>query len=80
MEVLQEAARQCSDDLLPRVRVPTLVIAGGKDRFVPLPTMRDLAFSIPGADWVVLPEASHALPAEYPHEIAKHLLQFTARC
>lgn len=76
MELLQEAARHCSDDVLPRIRVPTLVIAGGMDRFVPLPTMRKVAFSIPGAQWVVLPEASHALPAEYPHEIAKHLLRF----
>jgi pimeloyl-ACP methyl ester carboxylesterase len=76
MELLQEAARHCSDDVLPRIRVPTLVIAGGKDRFVPLPTMRRVAFSIPGAQWVVLPEASHALPAEYPHEIAKHVLRF----
>jgi 3-oxoadipate enol-lactonase len=76
MELLQEGARHCSDDVLPRIRVPTLVIAGGMDRFVPLPTMRKVAFSIPGAQWVVLPEASHALPAEYPHEIAKHLLRF----
>jgi 3-oxoadipate enol-lactonase len=76
MELLQEAARHCSDDVLPRIRVPTLVIAGGMDRFVPLQTMRKVAFAIPGAQWVVLPEASHALPAEYPHEIAKHLLRF----
>lgn len=76
VEMLSEAARHCAADVLPRVRVPTLVIAGGQDRFVPLATMREVAFSIPGAQWVVIPDASHALPAEYPDEIAHHLLRF----
>lgn len=76
MEMLQEAARHCANDVLPRVRVPTLVVAGGQDRFVPITTMRRVAYAIPRAQWVVIPEASHALPAEYPDEIATHLLRF----
>jgi len=76
VEMLHEASRHCADDILARVRVPTLVIAGGQDRFVPLATMRSVAFAIPGAEWVVLPDATHALPAEYPQEIAHHILRF----
>lgn len=76
IEMLHEAARHCSDDVVHRVRVPTLVVAGGRDRFVPLHTMRQVAFSIPGASWVVIPEASHALPAEFPEEIADQVAQF----
>lgn len=77
IDMLGEAARHTSDDLLPRVRTPTLVIAGGEDRFVPLETMRRVAFAIPSASWVVIPKASHALPAEYPDEVVDHLLRFT---
>jgi pimeloyl-ACP methyl ester carboxylesterase len=78
VEMLGEAARHCSDDLLSRVRAPALIVAGGGDRFVPLPTMRRVAFSIPNASWVVIPAASHALPAEYPEEIVDHVLNFTS--
>jgi pimeloyl-ACP methyl ester carboxylesterase len=77
IEMLHEAARHTTDDLLSRVRAPALVIAGGQDRFVPLQTMRRVAFAIPNASWVVLPDASHALPAEYPEKVVEHVLQFT---
>jgi pimeloyl-ACP methyl ester carboxylesterase len=76
LELLQQAARHSSDDVMPRVRVPSLIVAGGKDRFIPLSTMREMAFAIPGAEWVVMPEASHALPAEYPDDAAALIQQF----
>ena len=63
---------------MPRVRVPSLVIAGGQDRFIPLSTMRDVAFTIPGAQWVVMPDASHALPAEYPEDVTEHVRRFAS--
>jgi pimeloyl-ACP methyl ester carboxylesterase len=77
--VLEEASRHCSDDLLPRIRVPTLVIAGALDRFVPLATMRQVAFAIPGAEWWVIHEATHALPAEFPAELSREISDFIAR-
>lgn len=79
VEMLHEAARHAGDDVLARIRVPSLVIAGGQDRFVPLSTMRQVAFAIPGAQWVVIPDASHALPAEFPAEIAHHVFRFAER-
>lgn len=77
-DMLGEAARHCGEDILPRVRVPALVIAGGQDRFVPLETLRKIAFSMPHAQWLVIDEASHALPAEYGPELADRLLSFVA--
>lgn len=77
LEVLQQAARHSTEDVMPRVRVPSLIMAGGKDTFIPLATMRDVAFAIPGAQWVVIPEASHALPAEYPEDVAEHIRRFS---
>ena len=76
LELLQQAARHSTDDVMPRVRVPSLIIAGGQDRFIPLSTMRDVAFTIPGAQWVVMPDASHALPAEYPEDAVDHIRRF----
>lgn len=76
VEMLHEAARHAPNEVLPQVRVPTLVIAGAQDRFVPLETIRRVAFSIPGASWVVIREASHALPAEFHDELTERLEQF----
>ncbi len=78
LEMLQHAARHSTDDVMPRVRVPTLIMAGGGDRFIPLSTMREIAFTIPGAQWVVLQDASHALPAEYPQDVTEHVRRFAA--
>lgn len=75
-EMLAEASRHTADDLLPEVRVPTLVMAGAHDRFVPLPTLRAVAFAIPNAQWVVVEDGTHALPAEYSEEVAGRVEQF----
>ncbi len=74
--MLEQAHRHCADDLLPRIRVPTLVVAGARDEFVPLPRLRDMAFAIPGARWEVLEDATHALPAEYPEELSERIAAF----
>lgn len=74
--MLEQAHRHSAADVLPDVRVPTMVVAGGQDHFVPLHVMRELAFSIAGARWEVLPEATHALPAEYPAQLLRRLVDF----
>ena len=76
LEMLGEASRHTAEDLLPAIRVPTLVVAGAHDRFVPIDTLRKIAFATPTAQWLVIDDGSHALPAEYPTEIAQRLLAF----
>jgi pimeloyl-ACP methyl ester carboxylesterase len=75
-EMLAEANRHTAEDLLAEIHVPTLVIAGAHDRFVPLPTLRSIAFAIPEAQWVVIEDGTHALPAEYSEEISVRLREF----
>jgi 3-oxoadipate enol-lactonase len=76
-EMLGEASRHTADDILPHVRVPTLVMAGAHDRFVPLPALRAIAFAIPQAQWVVIEDGTHALPAEYSDEVAQRIEDLT---
>lgn len=78
LEMLGEASRHTAEDLLPAIRAPTLVVAGAHDRFVPIDTLRKLAFATPTAQWMVVDDGSHALPAEYPEEIAGRLNAFAA--
>lgn len=78
VDMLGEATRHCGDDLLPRIHVPTLVIAGALDRFVPPDSLRRIAFSIPTAQWLLVDDGSHALPAEFGPELTERLLDFIA--
>jgi pimeloyl-ACP methyl ester carboxylesterase len=79
LALLDEAHRHSAADVLPTIAVPTLVVAGARDNFVPLATMRRLAFAIPRVQWKVYPDATHALPAEYPLEIGAEILGFVER-
>ncbi|OJH36429.1 alpha/beta fold hydrolase [Cystobacter ferrugineus] len=51
------AARHLEE--LGRLKVPTLILHGGRDKLVPLSHARDVAARIPGARLEVLREASH---------------------
>ena len=75
--MLEEADRHSAADILRSLDVPVLVVAGARDTFVPLTTMRELAFAIPRVRWKVLQRATHALPAEYPIELIHALQDFT---
>lgn len=74
--ILAAADRHSAADVLPTIDVPTLVVAGARDSFVPLGTLRELAFAIPHVRWKVLPAATHALPAEYPGEMTALIRDF----
>lgn len=76
LAVVDEAQRHSAADVLPTIAVPTFVVAGARDNFVPLATMRSLVAQIPRAQWKVYPAATHALPAEYPLEVADEIVGF----
>jgi pimeloyl-ACP methyl ester carboxylesterase len=46
-------------DVLPSVRCPCLVVAGGRDPLTPVRAARRMVDSLPDAELVVLPDASH---------------------
>jgi pimeloyl-ACP methyl ester carboxylesterase len=71
--MLEHAHRHSAADVVPRVAVPTLVLAGGQDNFIPLAVMRELWFALPNARFEVFPEATHALPAEYPVQVQRRI-------
>jgi pimeloyl-ACP methyl ester carboxylesterase len=61
---------------LADIDVPVLVVAGAQDKFVGLETLRRTAFALPRGQFQVFPDASHAIPAEYPHEVARRIDRF----
>ena len=66
-------------ELLPQVRVPTLVVHALHDKIAPLEQGRYLAGNIPGAQFVQLDSGNHVLLEDEPawREFRSTLLEFT---
>jgi 3-oxoadipate enol-lactonase len=62
-------------DLLPRIKVPTLIIAGRSDPATPLAQSEYIHQHIPGSKLVVL-EAAHISNVELPDVYAKTVIDF----
>lgn len=65
-----------ASDLLPRIEVPVLVVAGDKDFFCPPRVASEMATMIPDAELLVIPGGSHAALIEQPSLVERRLLRF----
>ena len=79
VSMLSSAAQHSADDLLSDVAVPTLVIAGERDGFTPAERSRAMAATIPDAELLEIPSASHTAPIERPHLVDSTIRDFVAR-
>lgn len=79
LSMLQHAGDHSAEDLLPQIRVPTLVIAAERDTFTPRDVVKNLADQIPGAVHRELLGASHAAPSEQPEVINQYIDEFLAK-
>ncbi|MCI2807421.1 bifunctional 4-carboxymuconolactone decarboxylase/3-oxoadipate enol-lactonase PcaCD [Eoetvoesiella caeni] len=61
---------------LPKIATPTLVIAGALDQGAPVSMSQTMVENIPGAQLVVLDDASHLAVAEQPKAFAHAVLDF----
>ena len=68
-----------SDALPVFDRVPTLVLSGANDLVLPVAHSEALADAIPSADYVVLPNAGHAVILEHPDAVGEALRNLVDR-
>lgn len=68
-----------SADVLPTIDVPTVVLSGGADGMTPPRRSRRMAETIPGAELIQLPGATHVLPIEEPEAVADAVRRVVAR-
>jgi len=64
---------------LGRIEVATLVVAGADDPATPVATLQEVADGIPGASFVVVPDAAHLVNAEQPEAVNEALAGHLAR-
>jgi pimeloyl-ACP methyl ester carboxylesterase len=63
-------------DKLATIRIPTLLMPGDQDLQCPPWVMRRQLAHIPGAEFIVLPEAAHSINWEQPEAFNRHVIEF----
>lgn len=66
---LIEMNRHSAEDVLPRIDVPILIIAGEKDTMTPLRHNLEMHRLAKGSEFMVVPHGTHAAPIEQPQAI-----------
>jgi len=75
----RSAAEHSAADLLPAVRVPTLVVTGGRDTLTPPTVGRAMAAGIPGAEYLEIATATHTGLLDEPTAIIGATHRFLQR-
>lgn len=76
---LEELSRHSAEDLLSTIKVPVLLIAGEKDLMTPPEKAQEMASRIPGAEFLLVPGATHYAPVEEPQFIARAIDRWVER-
>ncbi len=58
------------------LRLPMLCLAGRDDRVTPPDLVREMADSVPGAQFAIVPRSGHATPLDAPAETARLIRDF----
>ena len=78
MRTIRAMGRHDAWPRLGEIAVPTLVVGGTRDLFLPEATLRAIAAAIPCAELLVLEGATHYLPLEFPQRLEQRISRFEA--
>jgi pimeloyl-ACP methyl ester carboxylesterase len=76
MTLLESAAAHDVTPHLPRIDVPTLVVAGERDGFTPMRLSVAMHEAIRGSELLVLPQGTHVGPLEHPELVSERVRSF----
>lgn len=76
VHTLQQIGEHDAHDVLPTIRVPLLMVAGGKDLMTPRSAAERIAREVPGAELLVVPGGTHYLAVEYPELLNLRIERF----
>lgn len=76
VETLRRLGEHDAHDVLPNVRVPLLMMAGGSDLMTPRAAADRIVRAAPDAELVVVPRGTHYLAVEYPEIVNARMDRF----
>jgi len=74
--LLAMASRTDTTAVLPKIRVPTLILVGEKDAITPPETAQSMQKQIPGSQIFLIPQAGHMSNLENPTAFNRRLNDF----
>ncbi len=79
VKMLEQASRYSAEGELSLLTMPALVIAGGRDTFIPSSRSQHMAEQLPAAQFVEFSDGTHVCPLEFPDRTRELLEKFLAR-
>jgi pimeloyl-ACP methyl ester carboxylesterase len=76
VHTLEQIGEHDAHDVLPTIRVPLLMLAGGRDLMTPRTAAERIAREVPGAELLVVPGGTHYLAVEYPELVNLRIERF----
>lgn len=76
LRLLNTLAKDDTEEILPGIEVPTLVIAGERDTFTPMYRSTEMADLIPDSELVIVPGGTHVAPLELPDLVIAAMERF----
>jgi pimeloyl-ACP methyl ester carboxylesterase len=73
------SGQDATDTLLPRLKMPVLLIWGAEDRITPLSQGEKMHRLVPQSDLVVIPGCGHLAPVQCAPAMAPKVLAFVQR-
>jgi pimeloyl-ACP methyl ester carboxylesterase len=64
LRMLREAGEHSAEDLLPKIDIPSIIVAGEADAFTPPQISEAMARMMPRAEFQLIPGGTHVLPLE----------------
>jgi pimeloyl-ACP methyl ester carboxylesterase len=72
----EDIQRHDATDVLPQIRVPTLIVAGDRDVFCPLRLAREMHEKISESELLVIRDGTHAALVEQPEVLIRRVRSF----
>lgn len=76
VETLRRLGEHDAHDVLPTLRVPVLMLAGGRDRMTPRAAAERIVSRAPDAELFVVPRGTHYLAVEFPALVSARIDRF----
>lgn len=76
VETLRRLGEHDAHDVLPGLRVPLLMLAGGSDRMTPRAAAERIVCGAPDAELTVVPRGTHYLAVEFPMLVSARIDRF----
>lgn len=76
VRMLKQLAEHSTEELLPALVAPTLIIAGELDTFTPLHRSQEMLSLIPDSELLIVPSGTHIAPLELPEMVNSAIEKF----